>query len=156
MVTGLQDSPALSGAPCPIMTLLPNNIILDIIRLADGGRWSHEVKLNKCLKELITWGTVEIESSDLFWGTSEYFSLWVTEAYAFFPLGARDVGKEYFPTDGIPFTNASWRHQCSEYACSVGIGGWDEGDELLEFAEEFRSEVWGVDPRELPVTNEYE
>ena len=142
------------------MTLLPNNIILDIIQFADGGRRSHEVKLNKCLKELITWGSVDIEAVEFVpggvVGDPEYFSLWVTEAYAFFPLGARDVGKEYFPTDGIPFTNASWRHQCSEYACSVGIGGWDEGDELLEFAEEFRSEVWGVDPRELPVTNQFE
>ena len=151
MATGLQDSSALSGAPCPIMTLLPNNIIIDIIQLADGGRWSHEVKLNKCLKELITWGTVGIEVAEFdhallcLGPSSEYFSLWVTEAYAFLPQGARDVGREYFPTYGIPFTNASWRHE-----------DWDEDDELLEFAEEFRGEVWGVDPRELPVTNQFE
>ena len=131
------------------MTLLPNNIILDIIQFADGGRRSHEVKLNKCLKELITWGSVDIEAVEFVpggvVGDPEYFSLWVTEAYAFLPQGARDVGREYFPTDGIPFTNASWRHE-----------DWDEDDELLEFAEEFRGEVWGVDPRELPVTNEFE
>ena len=146
MATGLQDSSALSGAPCPIMTLLPNNIILDIIQFADGGRRSHEVKLNKCLKELITWGSVDIEAVEFVpggvVGDPEYFSLWVTEAYAFLPRGVRDDFWEYFPADGIPFTNASWRHD-----------DWREAGELLEFAEGFRGKVWGVLADGLTVTN---
>ena len=146
--TGLQDPPALSGAPCPIMSLLPNNIIIDIIKLADGGRGSHEVKLNKCLKELITWGTVEVAGDGVcgnLEGLPPSFSLWVTESYAFLARGVQYGYWEYSLVDENRFTNASWRE-----------GGWGAAGPLNKFAEEFRGDVWGVDYIGLPVTNEYE
>ncbi len=42
----------------PIMSLLPNDLIIRIIRKADGGRTSHERKLLPLLKDVIVEGSL--------------------------------------------------------------------------------------------------
>jgi len=65
--------------PCP---QLPNNIICDIIKQADGGRTAHSKKLKTCLEEMTQKYYIEVRHWDEeIQDFNEEDIMWVTEAY---------------------------------------------------------------------------
>ena len=121
-VKQLRDMPPLGTVDTPKRTLptLPNEIVMDIIRQADGGRYAHGIKLKQCLKQMKKVFTVDLECVE----TGETKEGWVSNCFN--PLIEGEKRFEY-PNLYTPFTNTALKKSIDKEVAD------NDGDEEIRW-----------------------
>jgi len=127
----LDEIIAKEDAPPPsIFKDLPHEIIMSIIKDADGGKHIHGVKLNNCLKQMKKVFTVTLECEE----TGETKEGWVSNCFN--PLIEGEKRFEY-PNLYTPFTNTALQNRIKEDVMDCSEH-WYE----IDRADDRRVEVW--------------
>ena len=130
----LDEIIAKEDAPPPsIFKDLPHEIIMSIIKDADGGKHILGVKLNNCLKQMKKVFTVTLECAE----TGETKEGWVSNCFN--PLIEGEKRFEY-PNLYTPFTNTALQKEIKK-ECEDSDGPLDEWY-MIDFHDDRRCMVW--------------